>query len=66
MWAARPAKTVNEIAKLKGAVELSLSRVELCLHCISCSKWGRPGDRHLVMELQKDDLAALKEQSRKT
>ena len=33
---------------------------ELLVGCIECNRWGRPGDKTLVMELIEDDLQALK------
>ena len=29
--------------------------------CVHCNSWGHPGDKHLVMQLIDDDLAALKD-----
>ena len=29
---------------------------ELLIGCISCSKWGRPGDRHLVIKSRRTTL----------
>jgi hypothetical protein len=28
--------------------------------CIECNRWGRPGDKTLVMELMEADLKALR------
>ena len=28
--------------------------------CIECNRWGRPGDKTLIMELLEDDLEALR------
>jgi hypothetical protein len=28
--------------------------------CVICNRWGKPGDKKLVMELSEEDLAALK------
>jgi hypothetical protein len=28
--------------------------------CIDCNRWGRPGDKKLIMELMEDDLEALR------
>jgi hypothetical protein len=28
--------------------------------CIKCNRWGKPGDKTLVMELLDDDLEALR------
>ena len=33
---------------------------ELLVGCIECNRWGRPGDKTLVMELIEGDLQALK------
>jgi len=33
---------------------------ELLVGCIECNRWGRPGDKTLVMELIDGDLQALK------
>ena len=33
---------------------------ELLVGYIECNRWGRPGDKTLVMELIEDDLQALK------
>jgi hypothetical protein len=32
---------------------------ERLIGCIDCNRWGRPGDKTLVMELLEDDLQAL-------
>ena len=29
---------------------------DLLVGCIECNRWGRPGDKTLVMELLEDDL----------
>ena len=29
---------------------------ERLIGCINCNRWGRPGDKPLVMELMEDDL----------
>ena len=29
--------------------------------CVNCNRWGKPGDKRLVMELSEEDLAALEE-----
>ena len=34
---------------------------EMLIGCIDCNRWGRPGDKTLVMELLEDDLEALRE-----
>ena len=34
---------------------------EPLIGCIDCNRWGRPGDKTLVMELLEDDLEALRE-----
>jgi hypothetical protein len=28
---------------------------------VNCNRWGKPGDKNLVMELSEDDLAAIRE-----
>jgi hypothetical protein len=28
--------------------------------CVECNRWGRPGDKTLIMELLEDDLEALR------
>jgi hypothetical protein len=33
---------------------------ELLVGCIHCNRWGRPGDKTLIMELMEDDLEALR------
>jgi hypothetical protein len=33
---------------------------ELLVGCIECNRWGRPGDKTLVMELLEADLDALR------
>src|SRR4029453_3411332 len=33
---------------------------ELLTGCIECNRWGRPGDKTLVMELLEADLQALR------
>jgi hypothetical protein len=33
---------------------------ELLVGCIECNRWGRPGDKTLVMELIDGELQALK------
>ena len=33
---------------------------EVLVGCVQCNRWGRPGDKTLVMELIEDDLQALK------
>ena len=32
---------------------------ERWIGCINCNKWGRPGDKNLVMELSEEDFAAV-------
>jgi hypothetical protein len=34
---------------------------EPLIGCIDCNRWGRPGDKKLVMELLEDDLQALRD-----
>ena len=34
---------------------------EPLIGCIKCNRWGRPGDKTLIMELLEDDLEALRE-----
>jgi hypothetical protein len=34
---------------------------EVLVGCIECNRWGRPGDKTLVMELLEADLEALKD-----
>jgi hypothetical protein len=34
---------------------------EVLVGCIECNRWGRPGDKTLIMELLEDDLEALRE-----
>jgi hypothetical protein len=34
---------------------------EVLVGCIECNRWGRPGDKTLVMELLEVDLEALKD-----
>jgi hypothetical protein len=33
---------------------------EPLIGCIDCNRWGRPGDKTLVMELMEADLEALR------
>jgi hypothetical protein len=33
---------------------------EVLIGCIDCNRWGRPGDKKLIMELLEDDLEALR------
>jgi hypothetical protein len=33
---------------------------ELLVGCVECNRWGRPGDKRLVMELLEEDLEALR------
>src|SRR5262245_56959987 len=33
---------------------------EALIGCIDCNRWGRPGDKTLVLELLEDDLQALR------
>jgi hypothetical protein len=33
---------------------------EVLVGCIDCNRWGRPGDKTLVMELLEGDLQALR------
>jgi hypothetical protein len=33
---------------------------EVLVGCIECNRWGRPGDKTLVMELKAADLEALR------
>jgi len=33
---------------------------ERLIGCIECNRWGRPGDKQLVMELKEDDLEAIR------
>ena len=37
---------------------------ERWIGCLDCNKWGKPGDRNLVMELANEDLEALRAVSR--
>jgi hypothetical protein len=34
---------------------------EVLVGCIDCNRWGRPGDKTLIMELMEDDLEALRQ-----
>jgi hypothetical protein len=34
---------------------------EVLVGCIECNRWGRPGDKRLIVELLEDDLEALRE-----
>jgi hypothetical protein len=38
---------------------------ELLVGCVECNRWGRPGDKTLIMELLEDDLEALRERGAK-
>jgi hypothetical protein len=33
---------------------------EVLVGCNECNRWGRPGDKTLVMQLLEDDLKALR------
>jgi hypothetical protein len=33
---------------------------EVLIGCINCNRWGRPGDKRLIMELMEADLKALR------
>ena len=33
---------------------------EVLVGCLDCNRWGKPGDKTLVMELLEDDLAAVR------
>ena len=33
--------------------------------CIDCNRWGHPGDKKLIMEMQEDDREALRESVRR-
>jgi hypothetical protein len=33
---------------------------DVLVGCLECNRWGRPGDKRLVMELLEDDLEALR------
>jgi hypothetical protein len=37
---------------------------ERLIGCINCNRWGRPGDKTLVMELLEADLDALRKARR--
>jgi hypothetical protein len=37
---------------------------ERWIGCLDCNKWGKPGDRNLVMELANEDLEVLRAVSR--
>jgi hypothetical protein len=34
---------------------------EVLVGCINCNRWGKPGDKKLIMELLEDDLQALRD-----
>jgi hypothetical protein len=34
---------------------------ELLVGCIDCNRWGKPGDKKLIMELLEADLEALRD-----
>jgi hypothetical protein len=34
---------------------------EVLVGCVACNRWGRPGDKTLIMELLEADLEALRE-----
>ena len=38
---------------------------ERLVGCIECNRWGKAGDKTLVMELLEDDLEALRESRRR-
>jgi hypothetical protein len=33
---------------------------EILVGCVGCNRWGRPGDKTLVMELMENDIEALR------
>ena len=33
---------------------------ERLVGCVECNRWGRPGDKRLVMELMEEDIEALR------
>jgi hypothetical protein len=33
---------------------------EVLVGCVNCNRWGKPGDKRLVMQLMEDDLEALR------
>jgi hypothetical protein len=39
---------------------------EVLVGCIECNRWGKPGDKNLIMELLEDDLEALKTVKKET
>ena len=38
---------------------------EVLIGCIDCNRWGRRGDKKLIMEMMEDDLEALRASVRK-
>ena len=38
---------------------------EVLVGCIDCNYWGCPGDKKLMMEMQEDDLEALRASMRR-
>jgi hypothetical protein len=38
---------------------------EVLVGCVDCNRWGRPGDKKLIMEMPEDDLKALRERKEK-
>jgi hypothetical protein len=45
-------------------IEINYFRERL-IGCIECNRWGRRGDKRLVMELRQDDLEALRDYRRR-
>ena len=38
---------------------------EMLIGCIDCNRWGRPGDKKLIMEMLEDDLEVLRAKVRR-
>ena len=38
---------------------------EELIGCIDCNRWGRPGDKKLIMEMLEDDLEVLRAKVRR-
>jgi hypothetical protein len=34
---------------------------EVLVGCLHCNRWGRPGDKTLIMELLEEDVEALRD-----
>ena len=56
----------NKVCPICGSPLMKIHHYgEVLVGCVDCNRWGRPGDKKLIMEMPEGDLNALRERKEK-